>query len=308
MSSDHAATWRKRGQVRIDTSAAAWAASHAALPAVDLSSAEEPRLYFSVRDANGRSRIARAGLAIDQAGAHGVIEPAPVLDLGSLGAFDDAGVTSSCVVNAGGRCYLYYTGWSLGVTVPFYLHAGLAVSEDGGRTFTRVSLAPILEGNRIDPYMTASPWVLIEDGVWRMWYVSATGWTAAAAGPKHNYHVRYAESADGVTWQRTGRVCLDFATPHEHAFGRPCVVRNADGVYRMWYSVRGAAYRIGYAESGDGLNWSRRDDRAGIDVSADGWDSEMIEYPVVFDHQARRYMLYNGNGYGRTGMGLAERA
>jgi hypothetical protein len=67
----------------------------------------------------------------------------------------------------------------------------------------------------------------------------------------------------------------------------------------MWYSYRGKNYRIGYAESDDGLNWKRKDEDAGIDVS------EMIEYPFVFDHKGGRYMLYNGNGYGKTGIGLA---
>ncbi|MFM8395102.1 MAG: hypothetical protein ACKOB4_14370, partial [Acidobacteriota bacterium] len=43
----------------------------------------------------------------------------------------------------------------------------------------------------------------------------------------------------------------------------------------------------------------------GIDVSAAGWDDEMIEYPFVFEHRGRLFMLYNGNGYGRTGFGLA---
>jgi hypothetical protein len=44
---------------------------------------------------------------------------------------------------------------------------------------------------------------------------------------------------------------------------------------------------------------------AGIGLSTEGWDSEMIEYPFVFDHNGDRYMLYNGNGYGKTGFGLA---
>jgi hypothetical protein len=74
----------------------------------------------------------------------------------------------------------------------------------------------------------------------------------------------------------------------------------------MWYSYRGSSYRIGYAESDDGVAWVRKDEEAGIDVSPDGWDSEMIEYPCVFDHAGSRYMLYNGNGYGATGIGLAE--
>jgi len=53
------------------------------------------------------------------------------------------------------------------------------------------------------------------------------------------------------------------------------------------------------------LRWKRKDREVGIDVSASGWDSEMIEYPFVFDHKGERYMLYNGNGYGKTGIGLA---
>ena len=48
----------------------------------------------------------------------------------------------------------------------------------------------------------------------------------------------------------------------------------------------------------------RRDSEAGIASSGD-WDSEMQAYPAVFDNDGRRYMLYNGNGYGRTGIGWA---
>jgi hypothetical protein len=73
----------------------------------------------------------------------------------------------------------------------------------------------------------------------------------------------------------------------------------------MWYSYRGDAYKIGYAESCDGKKWERLDAQVGITTSASGWDSEMIEYPFVFDHKGHRYMLYNGNDYGRTGFGLA---
>jgi hypothetical protein len=232
------------------------------------------------------------------------VSPQPVLGLGELGAFDDRGVTSSWSVAVGSRILHYYTGWSLGVTVPFYLSAGLAVSDDGGETFERPSRAPLLERTAVDPLMTASPCVLVDEGRWRMWYVSATGWTPTDAGARHAYHIRYAESDDGVTWRREGRVAIDFR-PGEHAIARPCVIRDRDG-YRMWYAYRGDAYRIGYAESPDGLAWTRRDEHAGIDVTPGAWDGEMVAYAYVFDWDDRRYMLYNGNGYGRTGLGVAE--
>ena len=64
-------------------------------------------------------------------------------------------------------------------------------------------------------------------------------------------------------------------------------------------------YRMGYAESQNGLNWERMDEKVGIDVSATGWDSEMIQYPYVFNHKNKKYMLYNGNDYGKEGAGLA---
>jgi len=288
--------------MHIESPGREWFASHAALPVVDGTS----RMQFSVRDAHGRSHIAQGELT-RQDGQAGTIrvDSDPVLAPGMLGAFDDSGVTSSCVVRHGGRRYLYYTGWSRGVSVPFYLFAGLAIS-DGDGPFTRWSPAPVLERNQVDPLLTASPWVLVDEGVWRMWYVSATRWENRPDGPRHYYHVRHAESADGLHWRRGGHVCLDFASPSEYAFGRPCVIRDG-GVYRMWYSYRGPSYRIGYAESADGLHWTRQDGLAGIDVSSSGWDAEMIEYPVVIQDGACELMFYNGNDYGRTGIGVAER-
>jgi hypothetical protein len=296
--------WVTRGRIVVPEGQAPWVGTHAALPAV-LDVAGGYRVYFSSRDTENRSHIGYATLPQLHVGGPTTFSAAPVLSPGALGAFDDAGVTMSCVVLHAGRLFLFYTGWAVGVRVPFYLHTGLAISDDGGETFQRVSVAPLLDRVDVDPYLNASPWVLVEGGVWRMWYVSGTGWTETAAGPQHRYHLKYAESVDGRRWTRTGHVCLDYASPGEYAFGRPCVVKVADG-YRMWFCVRGDRYRLGYAESPDGLVWTRDDARAGLDPSPDGWDAEMIAYPVVHDAGDRRVLLYNGNGYGRTGIGLAE--
>jgi hypothetical protein len=260
-------------------------------------------VYLSLRDREGRARIGRTRLTLSPSPALSALEPDPVLDLGPLGAFDDSGVTSSCLVAAAARRYLYYTGWARGVTVPFYLQVGVAVSENGG-PFRRQSAAPLFDRSAVDPYLTASPFVLADGGRWRMWYVSATGWRANEEGPRHCYNIRYAESDDGVAWRREGRTCVDYANETEHAFARPSVARDADG-FRMWFAVRGERYRIGYAESVDGLRWSRRDDAAGLGPEGGGWESEMVAYPWIFDADGRRFMLYNGNDYGRTGVGLA---
>ena len=277
--------------------------THAALPVVDPRGAFY-RVYFSGRDDQGRARVAFFDMDLDDPKARLPVSLRPALDLGPLGAFDDSGVTTSCLVNWEGRKYLYYTGWSLGITVPFYLFAGLAVSDDDGATFRRLSPAPILPRSPQDPFLTASPWVLVENGVWRMWYVSGSEWRMESGAPRHYYDIRHAESRDGISWRPTGHVCVTYRTAEEHAFSRPCVIREG-GIYRMWYAFRGADYRLGYAESRDGLSWRREDGLTALEPSPGAWDSAMLCYPCVFLHRGLRVMLYNGNDYGRTGIGLA---
>ena len=297
--------WSRRGLLLSAPIGFDWAVSHAALPVPVPLGGNRIRIFFSARDDRGRAQIGHAEVELGSSDGAPEIAPEPAIGLGPLGAFDDSGVTASCVVEHGGRWYQYYSGWQLGVTVPFSLFVGCAVSDDGV-TFEKVSSAPVLERNAVDPFLTASPWVIVEDGLWRMWYVSGTGWQLEAGGPKHHYHLKYAESDDGLNWRREGRVAIDYRDESEYAFSRPCVVRD-DDCYRMWFSSRGDRYRIGYAVSTDGLVWERLDGQEGLDGAPGEWDSEMQAYPVVQDHAGRRIMLYNGNGYGETGIGYAER-
>lgn len=296
--------WRKLGQIFTPENRAAWFVSHAALPVAERIDTDLYRVYFSGRDSKSRAQI--GWYTFDIRKPHEVLEVStePVIRLGPPGSFDENGVTSSCLVAHQGRRYQYYSGWTLGVTVPFYFYVGLAVAEVGSDQYEKVSAAPILERNKVDPYLTASPSVLVEGDLWRMWYISCDRWSQEADGIRHYYHIRYAESDDGIEWRREGRVSVDFESPDEYAFARPHVIKEGD-LYRMWYCYRGQAYRIGYAESADGLAWTRRDHLAGVMVSDTGWDSGMVAYPAVFDHDGARYMLYNGNAYGRTGIGCA---
>jgi hypothetical protein len=294
--------WEKQGLLLPAPLPVPWATSHAAMPVAHPSEDGRLRVYYSARDERNRARIGAADVELGGNAEH---VPGPLLDVGALGAFDDSGVTGSCVVEVEGRRYLYYTGWSLGVTVPFYFSIGCAVSGVGEAGFERVSAAPVLGRTDVDPFLAASPWILVENGLWRMWYVSCVRWTYEAGRPKHWYLIRYAESTDGITWSPTGRICIDFASPKEYAISRPCVV-NDGGLYRMWFGARGDAYRIGYAESDDGLSWRRNDVAAGIEGTPGSWDAAMQTYPAVVDHAGMRYLLYNGDGYGATGIGYAS--
>ena len=296
--------WEKRGLIFDPRGWNTWFVSHAALPVVWMLSGKSCRVYFSGRDREGRAQVGYFEFDPADAGLVTVLSDSAVICSGDLGTFDDRGATSSCIVEQQGRLYQYYTGWNLGVTVPFYYGIGLAISDNAGKHFRKISAAPVLGRNAMDPYLCASPSILIEGGVWRMWYVSGVRWEIEEGKAKHYYHVKYAESRDGIEWRPTGKVCIDFKSPDEYAIGRPCVLRE-EGIYRMWYCYRGSKYRIGYAESRDGLDWERIDEKAGIDTSDSGWDSEELAYPFLFQMNGQLWMLYNGNGYGQTGIGLA---
>ena len=297
-------SWQRLGRIGAFDGAGGWNVSHTALPSLIPSGRGDWHLYASARDAEGRSAIGRGRFLMAPEAHLDAASVELVLAHGTLGTFDDRGVSMSCLVGHGGTLLLYYTGWMLGVTVPFYLGIGVAVSSDAGRTFRRTSRAPLLERTDAEPFLTASPHVIVDGGRWRMWYVSGTDWEPAATGARHRYHIKYAESADGVVWRRHARPCIDYTSRAEFAFGRP-FVRRDDDVYRMWYPYRGDRYTIGYAESDDGIEWTRLDDERGLTPAADGWDSEMVAYPWIFDWNNDTYMLYNGNDYGRSGIGLA---
>jgi predicted GH43/DUF377 family glycosyl hydrolase len=296
--------WKKKGAIFENQLSLDWAVTHAAVPIADNIDGDMFRVYFSTRDNLNRSQTGFFVIDINHPNKILYHSSLPVLAFGGLGMFDESGAMGSWVVDWNSTKYLYYIGWNLGRTVPFRNALGLALSNDGGKMFVKQFEGPIMDRNIIDPFFTASPCVLFERDRWRMWYVSCVKWEMSDNTPKHYYHIKYAESLDGIHWQRNGIVCIDFKSQDEYAISRPCVIRE-NNLYRMWYSCRGMTYRIGYAESTDGISWERKDNDVGIDVSESGWDSEMIEYPFVFDHKGQRYMLYNGNGYGKTGIGLA---
>ena len=297
--------WKKLG-ILLAPGKYEWMITHIQNPFVEKRPDGLYDLHFAGRD---RSNRARGGMAVIDMDAQRIVglKPTPTIDLGRLGCFDDCGVMPSCIINVDGKKFMYYTGWKQEVLTPFSFFIGLFISEDNGKTYERYSLAPVLGRCRTDPFLTCSPWVIYENGLFRMWYVSGTGWEIPECDrkPKHNYHIRYAESNDGFEWKPEGRVCIDF-TDGEYAIARP-VVSKENGLYKMWYCMRGGwdTYRAGYAESENGLDFTRKDGEAGIDVSQDGWDSQMICYPSVFTHNNSTYMLYNGNNYGQTGVGLA---
>jgi hypothetical protein len=304
--------WQKKGLIFETTADYAWNKTHAQLPVVDILNNKAWRIYYAARNSKNQSDI--SFIEVEAGNPSNIIykHTEPLLRLGELGTFDDSGIMPSCIVNHQDKKYLYYTGWNHEATIGYRLAIGLAISHDGV-LFEKYSEGPVLDRSVFDHCLCASPFVRIENDTWKMWYVSGTHWKMMNEKPEPFYHIKYATSLDGISWKRDGTVCIDYDN-FTDAVSRPCVIKTDTG-YLMFYSFRNNkdyrnnpsnSYRIGFAASPDGIVWEKKDSEAGIAVSETGWDSEMIAYPYVINFKDKAYMFYNGNGFGRTGIGYAE--
>jgi predicted GH43/DUF377 family glycosyl hydrolase len=66
-----------------------------------------------------------------------------------------------------------------------------------------------------------------------------------------------------------------------------------------------SSYKFGYAESNNGIQFKLKNEDFILVGETEDWESIMNAYPHVFDFNGQRYMLYNGNGFGKSGFGYA---
>ncbi len=286
--------------------------THAHVVCVDTNYDDIVRVYYSARDEKGRCQASFLDLNAHNLSEIVYIHPETILTLGTAGMFDDCGIMPTWLLEVDGQKWLYYIGWTVRNTIPYHNSIGLALSDDG-RNFRKAFDGPLISTIPTEPHFNGSACVLNDGGVFKIWYLNCTGWLEVDGRQEPCYHIKYAESADGIYWKREGVVAIDYKNDIEGGISRPSVLIE-NGIYKMWYSTRAkrdyrdqlkCSYRIGYAESLDGKKWTRKDESVGIDVSADGWDSAMIEYPMVFVHRGQKILFYNGNGFGKSGFGYA---
>lgn len=124
------------------------------------------------------------------------------------------------------------------------------------------------------------------------------------------YSIGLATSDDGITWERYGDgpvlepeldweqpVCTDPPACETHFGGllEPTVVYQ-DGMYHLWYAAWGGessfGYRMGYATSEDGIQWTRYPDPVFAAGEAGSWDSEIVSHFHVVPDPVQGYHLF----------------
>ena len=299
--------WHKKGRIFVPDGSKWWAKKYAFPPTPYFLNEEVIRVFVAFCDEHMVGRIGYVDILADNPLKVLNVSDEPVLDIGQPGAFDENGVLPTSIVQVDRSLYLYYVGYQLGMKVRYFQFEGLAVSEDGGSTFQRRLRTPVTDRSDAELLNRTSAFVRTRNQKFEMWYVGGSDWTIVKGKALPMYNIRYLVSSDGIHWGDEGRVCIDYQNTDEHAFGRPFIFEDGN-LQRMFYSIRtrSKGYRLGYAESADGLEWIRKDSEIGIDVSESGWDSEMIAYSSVVRHKDKIYLFYNGNNLGESGFGYAE--
>jgi hypothetical protein len=276
------------------------------------------RIYFSTRKkdlTNGKYLSHIAFIDMDKNFKEIInISTGTVIELGRLGCFDEHGIFPINVVRDKDKILAYTCGWSRRVSVSVETSIGLAVSIDDGLTFKKMGDGPIVTSSLHEPFLVGDAFVCIYGKSYHMWYIYGARWIDNPDEDSARvYKIGHAISNDGISWIKDGRQLITDKLNRDECQALPTVIRS-NNKYHMFFCYREAtgfrknknrAYRIGYASSGDLVNWVRDDDNAGIDVSKDDWDSDMLCYPHVFHCDGNIYMLYNGNEFGRLGFGLA---
>jgi hypothetical protein len=298
--------WRKQGLIYGPTGNSWWAQRWALQPTPILRPDGTIRIFAGFRTQAGISRVGYVDVDADNPSRVLGVSQEPVLDLGIPGAFDENGVVPCAIVARQEKLFLYYAGYQLGQKVKFYVFGGLAISNDGGESFQRVSRVPICDRTDDELYFRVIHTMMLDGDEWRAWYGGGSEYSSEEGRQLPRYDIRHAFAPNGMALDNDYQVCLA-QDGDEYRVGRPYVFKDDKGLYRMLFSAGTAAtgYRLAYAISNNGIDWTRRDQDVGIDVSPTGWDSAMQAYPAVIRHKDITYLFYNGNNYGEDGFGYA---
>jgi hypothetical protein len=297
--------WTKLGLVYCPDGSRLWAWHSALTPTPILHESGCLRVYAGFRDEEGVSRIGWVDLDHEDPLRVLRVSESPALDVGAPGCFDDNGVILGDVIFHQGIWWMFYVGFQLVARAKFLAFTGLAKSHDGGDTFSRVQATPVMDRSPEGLLFRAIHSILRVSSGWRAYYGVGSSWQLIGGAPYPSYYSACIESKSLTSFGPEGEPCIT-ATADEYRIGRPRIYRQETG-YQMFYTVgtlRGT-YLPGYAESLDGIHWTRRDEEVGIQPSETGWDSEALSYPALVTCGRQTLMFYNGNRMGRTGFGVA---
>lgn len=293
-----------------------WWSKHYAQVPTPLELDKSIRIFYTTRPESVNGNFVSHTSFIDVDAHHPekilAIHNEPILNLGKRGTFDEFGIMPGSLIRVKNDLFLYYTGWSRELNVPYTTSIGLAISKDNGSTFSKISEGPILSKNSTDPFLINGPYVQFFENKYHMWYSSCYKWVEDKERLDPIYKIKHAISDDGINWLPDNFFCISEKIENE-AQNAP-TIQFINGSYYMFFCYRKSinfrnstnGYRLSYAVSKDLINWDRYEDENFIPSKKSDWDHEMQAYPRLINSDNRFLLFYNGNYFGKDGFGYAE--
>jgi predicted GH43/DUF377 family glycosyl hydrolase len=166
----------------------------------------------------------------------------PILERGALDSPDGGGACVPMVLFVEGRWMMWYTAGVVNHSSHTQIHLCLAYSKDGLH-WEKADENPVLGDDFADDperSVTSRCYVRHDAGVFRVWYSYACP----------NYEIRYAESLDGLRWERSP-ISPVLGPSVDPSWDDQTVeypeVQIVDGTFRLWFCGNGFG-SVGYAE------------------------------------------------------------
>lgn len=293
--------WKRKGNI--------FDKHHSQVPVVDKNNKGYWRIYYSKRIDNKSYPFY---IDVEVGNPSNILSEStePILELGGLGKFDVSGIMPTEIITINKIKYLYYIGWTNRLDVPYHNTLGLALSTNNGKTWKKFSDGPILGTSYKEPGYVGTISIIKKGKLFYGYYLSCRDWKVLNGRTEPIYDIKYATSKNGIDWKPINTsIHLEEG---EGGISKASIIKHKKK-YLMWYSVRMESdyrdnltnsYRIRCAESFDLINWEKIN-TFGLDIDTDSkWDNIMVEYPHVIKHKNKLYMFYNGNGFGKTGIGF----
>lgn len=272
------------------------------------------RIFFTMCDEKNIGRIGY--IDVDHDNPEKILDYSkdPILDIGKNGTFDDNGVVTSSLFEEDGKLYLFYSGYELCVKIPYRIFCGVAVSHDHGKSFHKISNASILPPIHEECYNRCAPYVTKEENgdSYRVFYLGDVNnqWLTDENGKLVPFYTLKTFSTSKLFQYdfKKGDVVMPFLSQDECGITLPNIWKD-DGMYKMIYSIRNikSGYKLGYAESEDGIHFCRDDGRLNfVRQQNSEWDNEMMCFAQLLKTSDKTYLFYSGNHYGMGGIGFAE--
>ncbi len=273
------------------------------------------RIYFStcIKDNNKfLSKVAYVDMSLDLKKII-KISSEEVIPLGELGCFDEHGIFPFNVFKNKDEIWAYTTGWSRRKSVSVETSIGFAKSTNGGNTFIKTGLGPVLTSSLNEPFLVLDGFVKKYNGIYHMWYIFGTKWIKKNDLVERVYKIAHATSLNGISWKKEEGISIIPSILENECQALPTVTKVGNDYY-MFFCYRNAfdfrkgsenSYKIGCAKSTDLKNWTRINNDILKSVKS-SWDNEMQCYPHIFKINNEFYLLYNGNEFGKYGFGAMK--